>query len=75
MKLAKVTLQQKIQLKQFEIELHIQNKAFHQIDRYEICLRRLNNDLIILKNQLSTRENRKTIKHELGYSRIGLNNV
>jgi DnaJ-domain-containing protein 1 len=79
MKKSKDNLEHRIQLKKDEIKRYEFVIANYPPDRMEKhgnpFLKKLNNELKILQNELEDREGRREIKANLGYSRIGRNNV
>lgn len=79
MKKTKENLEHRIQLKKDEIQRYkrtIENYPADRLERHATpYLQKLQNDLIILENELDTRETYREMKSALGYARIGLNNV
>jgi hypothetical protein len=79
MKKVSNNLEHRIQIKQNEIENYKRSIVNYPTERMEKCgnpyLQKLNNELTILQNELTDRDNKKEIKQQLGYSRIGLNNI
>ena len=75
----KENLEHRIQLKKDEIKRYLVVCENYPPDRMERhgkpFIQKLQNELTILENELEDRESKREVKRNLGFSRIGLNNV
>jgi hypothetical protein len=79
MKKTKLNLEHQIQLKQDELRRYLEaskNYPEERMKKYGVpYIQGLQNELTILNNELEEREGRREIDNNLGYSRIGRNNI